>query len=177
MDLRVKRTRQNIINAFITLRASKPLEKITIKELAELSMINKATFYLHYQDIYHLSDTLENEVIHTAINDIPEFKDFLNDPYNTTKTLFRSFNSQGQLFKILFEGNRTSVFIEKFESLFKDLAFKAYPTLDNPEGNIYLSLLIQGIFHAYTSNRKYGEEILNSTLAAAAEKIILLIDV
>ena len=46
MDLRVKKTRRSIINAFLMLRANKPLEKITVKELAELAMINKATFYL-----------------------------------------------------------------------------------------------------------------------------------
>lgn len=40
MDLRVKRTRINITNAFIELRSRKPIEKITIKELSELAFIN-----------------------------------------------------------------------------------------------------------------------------------------
>ena len=34
MDLRVEKTRKSIINAFIALRAKKPLEKITIKDLS-----------------------------------------------------------------------------------------------------------------------------------------------
>ena len=54
MDLRRQRTKNSIINAFIQLRASKPLEKITVKELSELAYINKATFYTYYQDIYDL---------------------------------------------------------------------------------------------------------------------------
>ncbi|MDE7423419.1 MAG: hypothetical protein K2N51_06965 [Lachnospiraceae bacterium] len=36
MDLRTKRTKHSIINAFIQLRSQKPLEKITIKELSEI---------------------------------------------------------------------------------------------------------------------------------------------
>lgn len=48
MDLRIERTRKSIINAFIELRAHKPIEKITVKELAERAYINKATFYSHY---------------------------------------------------------------------------------------------------------------------------------
>ena len=52
MDLRVEKTRKSIINAFIALRAKKPLEKITIKELCEKAMINKSTFYSHNADIY-----------------------------------------------------------------------------------------------------------------------------
>ena len=59
MDLREKKTKRNIRNAFIELRAKKPLERISIKELAELAEISKATFYLHYKDIYDLSENLQ----------------------------------------------------------------------------------------------------------------------
>lgn len=41
MDLRAQRTRRSIINAFIELRALKPLEKITVKELSERALITK----------------------------------------------------------------------------------------------------------------------------------------
>ena len=63
MDLRVKKTRKSIVDAFIELRQIKPLEKITVKELASKAMINKETFYLNYQDIYDLEDSLESELI------------------------------------------------------------------------------------------------------------------
>ena len=52
MDIRIEKTRQSIINAFIELRSHKELERITIKELCEKAQINKSTFYAHYQDIY-----------------------------------------------------------------------------------------------------------------------------
>ena len=71
MDLRIQRTKKSIINAFIELRASKPLEKITIKELSDLAFINKATFYTHYKDIYDLAEQLENEAVTSVLNDIP----------------------------------------------------------------------------------------------------------
>ena len=80
MDLRIERTKRNIINAFLELRAKKPLEKITIKELAELAMINKATFYSHYNDIYDLSEQLETEVIATVIKAMPFPNDLITKP-------------------------------------------------------------------------------------------------
>ena len=70
MDLRVEKTKRSIINAFLKLRSQKPLEKITVKELASLAEINKATFYLHYHDIYDLSETLEREVVQSTLNSI-----------------------------------------------------------------------------------------------------------
>lgn len=35
MDLREKKTRRALSNAFLALRARKPLERITVKELAD----------------------------------------------------------------------------------------------------------------------------------------------
>ena len=64
MDLRIEKTEKGIRNAFIELRSSKPLEKITIKELCEHAYINKSTFYSHYKDIYDLSERMEEEVSH-----------------------------------------------------------------------------------------------------------------
>ena len=59
MDLRIEKTEREIKNAFIGLRAKKPLEKITVRELCGLACINKSTFYAHYRDIYDLSDSME----------------------------------------------------------------------------------------------------------------------
>ena len=41
MDLRIEKTRQSIVNAFIALRSRKPLEKITVKELCEKAQISQ----------------------------------------------------------------------------------------------------------------------------------------
>ena len=75
MDLRIQRTRNSIIDAFIQLRAKKPLEKITVRELTQLAGINKATFYLHFQDIYDLAHRLESNVIQSILAEIrhPEY--------------------------------------------------------------------------------------------------------
>ena len=55
MDLREKKTLRAIRTAFLQLRGQRPLEKITVKELCELAEISKATFYIHYRDLYDLS--------------------------------------------------------------------------------------------------------------------------
>ena len=63
MDLRERKTKRAIKDAFLQLRVKKPLERIRVKELSELAQISKATFYLHYKDIYDLSEQLQNEVV------------------------------------------------------------------------------------------------------------------
>ena len=54
MDLRIIKTKRSIRNALFQLLSQKPLEQITVRELAQQAEINKGTFYLHYHDIYDL---------------------------------------------------------------------------------------------------------------------------
>ena len=68
MDLRIEKTKKSIRNAFIELRTKKPLEKITVKELCALACINKSTFYSHYEDIYALSEAMEQETVASIIS-------------------------------------------------------------------------------------------------------------
>jgi Transcriptional regulator len=54
-DLRIIRTKKLIMTAFVELLREKTFEKITIREISERAMINRATFYAHFenkQDLY-----------------------------------------------------------------------------------------------------------------------------
>lgn len=53
-DLRVRRTRSLIENAFMELIEEKGFQQLTIQELADRAMINRATFYRHFEDKYAL---------------------------------------------------------------------------------------------------------------------------
>lgn len=63
LDLRVIRTRKLIRNAFIALLEEKEFHKISIQAIAEKAEINRVTFYLHYQDINDLVDSIMNELL------------------------------------------------------------------------------------------------------------------
>ena len=49
-DLRIIRSKHSIKKAFIELLNEKGYEKITIQDIADKAMINRNTFYLHYQN-------------------------------------------------------------------------------------------------------------------------------
>ncbi|MBQ3855108.1 MAG: TetR/AcrR family transcriptional regulator [Ruminococcus sp.] len=128
MDLRTEKTKRAVINAFLQLRASKPLEKITVKELSALAQINKATFYLHFRDIYDLSETLERDVVRSCLEGIEHPENVLKDTRRFIKELEDSFISNEQLIKILFEGSRSSSFVSLFEEEITAVIMSAYPT-------------------------------------------------
>lgn len=57
-DLRVKRTNKMIIDAFIHLVEKSRFEQVTVQDIADEAMINRATFYAHYKDKQDLYETI-----------------------------------------------------------------------------------------------------------------------
>lgn len=62
-DPRVLRTRKLIMDSFIELSSKKEFRDITIKDITTEAMINRATFYYHFEDIYHLLEKVLSEVL------------------------------------------------------------------------------------------------------------------
>ena len=58
VDLRVKRTNILITQAFIKLLRSKTFDKITINDISDEAMINRATFYSHFKDKFDLFEQI-----------------------------------------------------------------------------------------------------------------------
>lgn len=58
-----EKTRQAFINVFCELYSQKPIEKISIQELANKSGYNRSTFYQYFADIYELLDFVENDLL------------------------------------------------------------------------------------------------------------------
>ena len=49
-DLRVKKTKKALYEAFLSLLSQKPYEDITVNELCDAAFVRRATFYKHYSD-------------------------------------------------------------------------------------------------------------------------------
>jgi len=57
------KTRQVFVDIFCELYCHKPIEKITVQEIANKSGYNRSTFYQYFCDIYALLEYIENDVI------------------------------------------------------------------------------------------------------------------
>ena len=59
-------TKKAIVNSFIKLLNEKPLDKITVKNIAEDCGINRNTFYYHFSDIRELTVYTIDSQIHSV---------------------------------------------------------------------------------------------------------------
>ena len=88
MDLRVKKTKRAIRSAFYELIKEKPLEKITVTEIAARAEINKTTFYAHYETVYDLVDQLEQEAVSEVISQLNTAQALLSAPRAFVKEMY-----------------------------------------------------------------------------------------
>ena len=144
---------KHIINAFIELRSSRPLEKIMITELCEKADINKSTFYAYFKDIYDLSDQLEEQLIKRVLESLPSPEIITSDPAMMTRLLVSAYQANNSLIGILFSGNRISLLPEKIEKSIKELYYSVYPEKKGDiETDLTLSYKIYGAYYAYFKN-------------------------
>ena len=135
-DLRIQKTRNAIINAFITLRANKPLQKITVKELTDLVEINRGTFYLHYKDIADLVESIETNLY----NDFSEFinsvtpKAVIKKPIDVLEQYAKFVEENKEVFAMLMGVHGDAEFVFKLTTLLDgriyDLCKSFFPNMN-----------------------------------------------
>lgn len=159
MDLRIEKTKKNIMDAFIELRRKKPLEKITVKELSELARINKSTFYRHYEDIYALSEEIEDGIIQNCLNMIPDPDRILEE--DSIYLLAEALSSQKDLYQVIFSGSRKDIAISKLHDRIMEKILARHPEYQNNiEKQIMLTTLIYGTSRAYLVYSDIDKETL-----------------
>lgn len=67
-DLRTRRTKKMILTAFMQLVENKGYEQITVSDIANEAMINRATFYAHFKDKQDVYDYIFNQAFETFIS-------------------------------------------------------------------------------------------------------------
>ncbi len=159
MDSRIQKTKKSIFDAFVSLRAKKPLEKITVKELTDTARISKQTFYLHYRDMYDLANQIENELIEEMCRILPEVDDILDNIGYVAITLFKRATSQDTVFKTVFSGTRMASLPHGIARELKNAVYAQHPELRaDLHTNIYLSYLVHGAYNAYQDYKTIDQD-------------------
>ena len=89
-DLRVTKTRRLIKATFLELVQTKPVQKITVTELAKRAEISKGTFYLHYLDIYDLYNQMVEETVAKIAGSFDPYPDLFSAPESFVRTFLFS---------------------------------------------------------------------------------------
>ena len=109
LDRRQKKTRHAIQTALMALMADKPLDKITVSELAAKADINRKTFYNHYATIQEVRRELDQQYIDTIFSfmEQTEPEELTRDPSPFVHQLVRAMVLQPVRARLIFESGES----------------------------------------------------------------------
>lgn len=148
LDPRVVRSRQAIIDAFIVLSEAKPFESITVKDITDEALVNRATFYNHFLDKYDLMEKAIHDVVQVNL-DRDRFKDielgdlYIYEVFNALCTLHSNIENQCQ------RSYRTIInqlVMEQVELIHSQKLQEKYQNLDEVISNRISKFFASGMF-------------------------------
>ena len=178
-DRRQIRTRRRIRETFMTLIMEKPMEKITIKELAERADIDRKTFYLHYSAINQVLDEIQDDLVEKLRHVIAEY-DLLHPSFDALQ-FFQGINSiidadgEVDLYRRMLKAERYSFFYGKLKDAMKALLQQRYLSRLEHTGlslaklDLYSEYVISGILGIYVEWLRHPEYNLDEVAETATE--------
>ncbi len=150
MDLRVIKTKKNIRDAFLELRKKYSIEEIKVNTLCDKAMVNKTTFYNHYQDIYELSEELEEEVLESFLNNFKDIDMMLTDANRFINGMHVVLEAENDMLRVVFK-DKLDELIERIEKRIHKYYAK--------EDQMLISFLIGGSIHLMMKSKNKNEEV------------------
>lgn len=135
MDRRSRRTRNALTTALMALLKERPLKSITVTELAELADVNRATFYVHFQDVYDMFDQVKEEFCNICRELVDAHGEELarNENRPFLEDIFSYFETNEDAFAIVFGDNADGAFLGDVIDVVRDSCLTAVAPLEAVE--------------------------------------------
>lgn len=175
LDLRVKKTRAAIKNAFEDMVCEMPPSEITIKELTERAQIHRKTFYLHYTSIEALFEDMLQEIANEYFKAIDQVS--LPMPMlEVNRVYFNFVATQPPYVERLICSNEYQDFCNKaFRTSFLQHnreRYNPYASFSKEEQNIINTFLANGSINMYRQWVNDGKKIPLETLIDISGKLL-----
>lgn len=160
-DPRILRTRKLIMDSFIELSSKKEFKDITVKDITTEAMINRATFYYHFKDIYDLLEKVLSEVLLINLNGaIYEGYELNEDSIISIFIAITNFQtSLSNRCHRGYEDTIARIIREQLEIIFYKMLLKQNATEEDQALKITAVILSWGIYGASVEWRRIGKNV------------------
>lgn len=173
-DLRIRKTRKLIRDAFIKLLDGKGFNGITINNIADTAMINRSTFYLHYTDKFDLMQRTTEEAIQNILQLVApeahiidgklEYDSFVQN----INSIFQAIEKDALLYKVILNDKEMSEVSRTLEHALIEKLDKCFPGDILISRDLFLeltaSLYLSAIRWWLNSNMKYSSNFVAEQL-------------
>jgi len=177
-DRRVRRTRKILRDVLVEELQSRELQKITVKTLCEKADINRSTFYLHYNDVFDLWNSLQQELLFSmnAILDGFKAETVLTKPLPLLLEITKYLENETIFNRKLFQSRESIILLDKIKACFIDYFLKNSGRIIRPEDlgelNLYITFVMSGTISLFYKWFLGEIDIPLEKLAHEIEKLI-----
>ena len=173
-DLRVIKTKKILFDSLLKLMKNKNFEKIKISDICEESLINRSTFYAHYEDKYELLIDLFEEQKIALLKKLENneniifSKEYMMELLNI---LIDHIDENREMYSAILTNNRNGILIDfLIDAIERDVSDRLKNNNEIIDSNLPLDIIVKfyagGLINIgiawITRNEKYSKEELLS---------------
>lgn len=179
-DLRIIKTKKTLGEALVKLMKEKNFERIKISDICEEALVNRSTFYAHYDDKYDLLVDLINDLKESLLdklkdNESTDFsKEYLMELINT---LIDHIANQKEIYTAILSNNRNGFLIDfLMDVIERDVSARLKTREDIKKSNVPLDTIIKfyvgGLINLGVSWLANGEKYTKKELLMYIDKLL-----
>ena len=169
IDLRILKTKKNIYENFETLMKKHSFEEIKVSDICSLAMINRSTFYAHYNDKYELLEEYINNMKDLLARELEKNTNIKNSKeyyLEMIRLLLEHIDTKKDTFASIMTNNKNSITMDILHSVIsKEIIKEIKKTNEFEESEVpediitkfYLGAVIS-ICTEWISSQKYSKE-------------------
>lgn len=174
IDSRVRYTKMVLKEALLNILQSKPIGKVTIKEICEVADLNRGTFYLHYNEPNDLLREIENEFVDENMKYFSPYIRESND-VNYLAGLFNCIMKNQEICIILMGPHGAPQFLERIQSMMRDNILDQwqteFPEYDRRDLEFVYEFIMPGAMHLILNWAKNNDNLTTESLARRLDRL------
>lgn len=164
-DLRIIKTNNTLYDALINLLKEKTFEEIKVSDICQKALVNRSTFYAHFNDKYELFMSLINslkESLQTELKSIEENN--LKDYYlKMIEVFLNHIEGKEEIYKSILINNRSSIIMDMlYDTITEDINQKITKNDKDVPNEIFTAYYLGAIVNIgiewFKNNKKYSKD-------------------
>ena len=146
-DMRWIRTERHLLSAFGEAIENTPIEKITVTGIARAAEVNKATFYLHYRDIFDLTQAYVDQLARDTVDELGDASVLFSEPRRFVSTLMNTLADEDKALTIeaIAKSNLIPHYMDALIANLNDALRSVRPVPDDLRSRAALSFFLHGV--------------------------------
>lgn len=165
-DLRVIKTNNILYDALITLLKDKTFEEIKVSDICKIALVNRSTFYSHFNDKYELFTALIANLKESLSNELKSIENniSLKDYYlQMIKVFLEHIERKKNIYKSILINNRNSIIMDMiYDTITEDINTRIKENNKNVPNDIfsayYLGAIVNVGIEWFKNEKKYSKE-------------------